>query len=47
MAVAVSAVYGLVLILLRYFDDSDLQVIERFMPIPRILHRSSLFSGAD
>jgi O-antigen/teichoic acid export membrane protein len=43
MSLAVAAVYSLVLILLRYFDVLDLRVIERFMPIPRILRKSVFF----
>jgi O-antigen/teichoic acid export membrane protein len=41
---ALAAVYSLGLVLLRYFDDLDLRVIERFMPVPEVLRRSSLFS---
>ena len=44
MSLGIVAVYGLGLILLRYFDELDLQVIERFTPIPRVLHESSFFS---
>jgi O-antigen/teichoic acid export membrane protein len=44
MSLALAAVYGLVLVLLRYFDAIDLQVIERFMPVPSVLRKSSLFS---
>jgi O-antigen/teichoic acid export membrane protein len=44
VSLGIAAVYAIVLILLHYFDELDLQVIERFTPIPSILRRSSLFS---
>ena len=40
---AMGVVYTLVLVLLGYFNQSDLQVIERFMPVPAFLRKSALF----
>jgi len=42
-AVAVVVVQGSGLVLLRYFDAFDLRVLERLLPVPEILRRSSLF----
>ena len=33
-----------VLVLLRYFDELDLQVVERFVAVPEVLRKTSLFS---
>jgi hypothetical protein len=41
---ALASVYGLVLVLLRYFDELDLQVVERFVAVPEFLRKTSLFS---
>jgi O-antigen/teichoic acid export membrane protein len=43
MSLAVEAIYCLSLVLLRYFDDLDLRVIERFVPVSAALHKSSFF----
>ncbi len=42
-AVAVVLLQAVRLVLLRYFDAFDLSVLERFLPVPEILRRSSLF----
>jgi O-antigen/teichoic acid export membrane protein len=44
MSLALASVYGLVLVLLRYFDELDLQVVERFVAVPEFLRKTSLFS---
>jgi len=44
MSLALAAVYTFTLLLLRYFDGLDLRVLERFMPIPEVVRKSSLFS---
>ncbi len=44
MSVALASVYSLLLVLLHYFDDLDLSVIDRFIPVPAVLRKSSLFS---
>ena len=44
ISLGLAVVYGFVLVLLRYFDDLDLQVIERFMSVPKVLRKSSFFS---
>jgi len=44
MSLALATVYGFTLVLLRYFDDLDLWVVGRFMPVPEVLRKSSLFS---
>jgi O-antigen/teichoic acid export membrane protein len=43
MSLVVAAIYSFSLVLLRYFDDLDLQVIERFVPVSPLLRKSSLF----
>ncbi|HWY57358.1 MAG TPA: oligosaccharide flippase family protein [Terriglobales bacterium] len=43
-SLAIAVVYGSVLVLLHYFDDLDLQVVERFIRVPKGLRKSSLFS---
>jgi O-antigen/teichoic acid export membrane protein len=44
ISLALATAHGLGLVLLRYFDGLDLQVVERFVPVPEVLRRSSLFS---
>jgi O-antigen/teichoic acid export membrane protein len=41
--VAIVLAHGGGLLLLRYFDAFDLRVLERFLPMPEALRRSSLF----
>jgi O-antigen/teichoic acid export membrane protein len=43
MCVALGIAYILLLVLLGYFDQSDLRVLERFMELPAFLRKSSLF----
>jgi O-antigen/teichoic acid export membrane protein len=38
---------GAGLLLLRYFDVLDLRALERFLPVPHLLRRSSLFSDVS
>jgi len=40
---AIMLAHGGGLLLLRYFDAFDLRVLERFLPVPEVLRRSSLF----
>jgi O-antigen/teichoic acid export membrane protein len=42
-SLTLAVVYSCVLVLLRYFDALDLEVIERFRPVPKFLRRSSFF----
>lgn len=42
-AVTFVLAHGGGLVLLRYFDAFDLRVLERFLPVPEVLRRSSLF----
>jgi O-antigen/teichoic acid export membrane protein len=44
MSLGLTAVYAFMLLWLRYFDELDLRVLERFMPIPEVVRESSLFS---
>jgi O-antigen/teichoic acid export membrane protein len=44
MSLALTAVYAFTLVGLRYFDGLDLRVLERFMSIPEVVRKSSLFS---
>jgi O-antigen/teichoic acid export membrane protein len=41
-AAAIVLVQGGALLLLRYFDVFDLSVVERFLPVPEVVRRSSL-----
>jgi len=43
MCVGLGIVYTVILVLLGYFDQLDLRVIERFAALPGFLRRSSLF----
>lgn len=39
-----SVLYSLTIVLFRYFDQVDLQVAKRFIPIPTVVHKASFFS---
>jgi O-antigen/teichoic acid export membrane protein len=47
LSLAIALVYGLVLVLLRYFDALDLRIVERFIPVPEVLRKSPLFSNVN